>query len=83
MASDTKEILHESIFRKKSLRLNERGEPSHRTFLLSIGLVRNLCSFVRVDVVEVIHSGHDCTMNLHQSFEFYQWLTTVDRALAL
>lgn len=48
---------------EKPLRLSRGGEPSHRPFSLARRFVRDFGSVVRIDVVEVLHCGHDRTMS--------------------
>ena len=45
------------------LRLNRGVEPSHRPFLLARRFVRGFGSVIRIDLVDVIYRGHDCTMS--------------------
>ncbi len=63
MAAETKEILCESVQCQKFLGLPWGCEPSHRPFALSRGFVRDFGSIVRIDMVDVIHRGHDRTMS--------------------
>ena len=62
VAANKKEILNESMEGQEALSLSWGGEPSHRPFLLSGGLVRHFGSVVRIDLVNVIHRGHDRAM---------------------
>ena len=55
---------------EKPLRLSRGGEPSHRPFSLARRFVRDFGSVVRIDMVDVIHRGHDRPMSRIITSEF-------------
>jgi hypothetical protein len=63
MAAKSKQVLRQAMEYEKPLRLRRRGEPSHRPFSLASRFVGDFGSVVRIDVVDVLHRGHDRTMS--------------------
>ena len=58
MAIDTKEILHGSVYREKSLRVGGGLESAHLSFALPRGLMRHLRAIVGVLFRAVDHRRH-------------------------
>ena len=56
VATDTKEILHEAVYREKALRVRGGFEPAHLALPLARRLMRNLRSVVLV-LVRAMHDG--------------------------
>ncbi len=63
MATEAKQILSESIQSQKPLSLSRREKPTHVTFSLASRFVGDFGSVVRIDMVDVIHRGHDRPMS--------------------
>ena len=63
VAAKANQILSESIRSQKLLSLSRRENPTHVTFSLASLFVGDFGSIVRIDVVDVIHHGHDCAMS--------------------
>jgi hypothetical protein len=55
---------------EKPLRLSRRGKPTHVTFSLARRFVGDFGSVVRIDMVDVIHRGHDRPMSRIITSEF-------------
>jgi len=63
MAAEAKHSLGESIQRQKPLSLNRGGKPTYVTFTLASRLVRHVWSVFPINVIEVFHGRHPCTLS--------------------
>ena len=70
VAAKAKEVLCEAMECQEFLGLPWGFEPSHRPFSLARRFVRDFGSIVRIDVVDVMHRGHDRTMSSIIASEF-------------
>ncbi len=70
VAAKAKEILSHSVECQESLRLSRGVGSSHRPFSLARRFVRHFRSIVRIDMIDVMHRGHDRTMSRIIASEF-------------
>ena len=81
VATDTKEILNESVDREKTLRVRGGFEPSHLALALPRGLMRNLRSIVFVLPGTVDHRRHCGTVRRRITAELVRDQTERSTAL--
>jgi len=83
IATDSAEILHETVHRQEALGVSCRFEPTHLALSVTRRFMRHLGAVVRELAGDVTHGGHHCSVGRGVARQFVGDEFAWHRALAL